>query len=40
MNTDGKHAALARLALRSVQVVDGKLRISFLNRAGSGVRAC
>lgn len=34
LNPDGKHGALAKLALRSVQVVDGKLRIAFLNPLG------
>jgi hypothetical protein len=34
LNSDGKHGALAKLALRSVQVVDGKLRITFLNPLG------
>jgi hypothetical protein len=34
LNSDGKHGALAKFALRSVQVVDGKLRITFLNPLG------
>lgn len=34
LNADGTHGALAKLALRSVQVVDGKLRITFLNPLG------
>jgi hypothetical protein len=34
LSADSRHGALARLALRSVQVVNGKLRIIFLNPLG------
>jgi hypothetical protein len=34
LSSDGKHGALAKLALRLVQIVDGKLRISFVNPLG------
>lgn len=34
LSADTRHGALARLALRSVQVVDGRLRITFLNPLG------
>lgn len=34
LKSDTRHGALAKLALRSVEVVDGKLRIRFLNPLG------
>jgi len=34
LNTDGRHAALAKLVLRSVRVVYCKLPITFLNPLG------
>jgi hypothetical protein len=34
LNSNSKHGAMAKHALRSVRVVEGKLRITFLNRFG------